>query len=240
MRKLIAVIALFLACCTTKAQTTYNFSWIGGGKSDSSGNSLVMNVADVNTTQVNIVTLGLSNGCGSEQVYSYSPVSGPALVVGEWVKVVVNNLPGYSGDFQIVALGTDANGNPTFTVNFHSCFAGGSGTAYAGSSANPFFNLGTPAYNWEAGVSCQANSAFNFTLLHADGTLTSEVSNTLTCSTSSPPGSRNVTVTASFSGMLSTGQRFTGTFTTSGYIGLCRCYLSGHYIATSASWSLTY
>lgn len=244
MRKLaaIAVLGLICACRSSAQTTTYSFNWTGGGAADSSGDSLVMNVPDVNTTQVSILTAGLANGCDSDQVYSYAPVSGPALVVGEWVKVVLGNLPAYSGNFQITALGTDANGNPTFTVNHLSCFSGGSGTAWAGPSANPFFYLSTPAYNWEYGANCDpSKSVFHFTLLHTDGTLSQEMStpNTVTCSIPHNPTTRNVTLTGSFSSTLTTGETVTGTFTTSGYIGLCKCYLSGKYIATSASWTIT-
>lgn len=242
--RLLSIIALGLICaCSLSAQTTtYNFSWthpnttIGG-----SGSTVMMNVPDINTTQATITKVGLANGCGSDQVYSYDQASltGPAFVVGEWVKVVINNLPGYSGDFQIVMLtpaGKDPNGNPTdpsFTVNRKSCFSGGSGTAWAGSSANPLFSL--------IGYNCDpSKSTFAFTLLHSDGSLSYEISgsNTVTCSKTIGPYT-NETVTASFSGTLSTGQTYTGTFTASGYIGECRCLYSGKFIVTSAQWSIT-
>lgn len=242
MRKLavIAAAVLGLAACTaSRAQsTTYPFSWTGNDKA-SSGDVLLMNVPDVNTTQAKVINLTLANGCGSEQVYVYDAGSlvGPAFVVGEWVKVVVTNLPGYSGDFQIVATGTDASGNPSFTVNHLSCFSGGSGTAWAGSSANPFLYLSAPASSWEYGVTCDpSKSMFHFTLLHSDGSLTQEMStpNTVTCSIPHNPTTRNVTLTGEFSSTLTSGEAVTGTFTTSGYIGL-----DGKYHAMTAAWSIT-
>jgi hypothetical protein len=53
---------------------------------------------------------------GGSTTYSYAQLSGPPLKVGESITVSSMSDGGNNGTFTILALGTDASGNPTFSV----------------------------------------------------------------------------------------------------------------------------
>ena len=61
------------------------------------------------------ITAAAQNGANT--TYSYAPVSGSPLKVGASITVSAMSDGGNDGTFTITALGTDASGNPTFTVS---------------------------------------------------------------------------------------------------------------------------
>jgi hypothetical protein len=62
-----------------------------------------------------IKVVAASQNAGST-TYSYAQLSGPPLKVGESITVSSMSDGGNNGTFTISALGTDASGNPTFSV----------------------------------------------------------------------------------------------------------------------------
>ena len=54
---------------------------------------------------------------GSNATYSYAPISGAALQIGQNITVTNMAVGGDNGTFTINSLGTDGAGNPTFTVS---------------------------------------------------------------------------------------------------------------------------
>ena len=69
-------------------------------------------------TQVPLSQVRISDATqnGSQTVYSYSLISGPALAVGQSITIADMGVGADDGTFTISGLGTDAKGNPTFTV----------------------------------------------------------------------------------------------------------------------------
>ncbi|HKW16284.1 MAG TPA: hypothetical protein VJO35_02125 [Terriglobales bacterium] len=63
------------------------------------------------------LTISAVSASGSDDTYSYALISGPALKVGQSVTISGMSNGGDNGTFTIGALGTDASGNPTFTVS---------------------------------------------------------------------------------------------------------------------------
>ena len=64
-------------------------------------------------SQVRILAAAVN---GSNITYSYTPVSGPALSVGQSITISAMANGGNNGMFTIAALGSDTAGNPTFAV----------------------------------------------------------------------------------------------------------------------------
>jgi len=69
-------------------------------------------------TQVPLSQVRISDATqnGSQTVYSYSLISGPALAVGQSITIADMGVGADDGTFTISGLGIDAKGNPTFTV----------------------------------------------------------------------------------------------------------------------------
>jgi hypothetical protein len=239
VKKAVWTLALLVGATATHAQT---YNWNGYVREGSFQHTLSLNVPATVST-VNILAANLENGCDSDQVYSYDANSlvGPALVVGETVQVVVRNFPSVSGLGQIINLGTDGNGNPTFTLNRLSCtvISYASGTANAGPGFNYFLYFNPN--DGPTGV-CDSNlSHVTAGFVDADGVFQNAPSatGTVTCSnTFNSVGGYGEITTGSFSGVDSTGQPFTVNFTISSKSSQGR-YGSGYY-ATSVQWTITH
>lgn len=228
--KLASLSLLFLLAVSLAAQgTTYN--WTGGfaayDRDGSFSNTLSLTVPAAVTT-VNITASRLENGCDSYIVDTYTITSGPALQIGEYAQV--QGVP--AGMFQILDLGTDADGNSTMTLGAKSCDSGpNSGTATVGPGFHYFLHF--TGGNGSLGV-CDSQSAIIAGFLDANGILQSapSASGNVACSNSSPDGGYTVITTGSFSGTDSTGQPFTASFTLTNRNGRYGRY------AQSAQWSL--
>jgi hypothetical protein len=207
VKRILAVAIALLACaCSSRAQNTY--TWDTGGfapydRDTVSGNPLSLTVP-ANVTVVNITaSTDDTSPCG-DSVNSYSLTSGPAPQIGEWAQV--QGIP--AGFFKIIDVGTDAEGNPTFTLSDYNCESGPhSGTAFIGPSFNYYLHF-------TSGV-CDGRSSVTAGFFDANGVLQSAPSATgsVTCSTTSPDGGFTHVTKGSFSGTDSTGQPFTATFT---------------------------
>jgi hypothetical protein len=207
VKRILAVaIALLAAAWSSRAQATY--TWDAGGffsytRDTVSGNPLTLTVpADVAVVNI-IASTDNTTPCG-DSVNTYSLTSGPAPQIGEYAQV--QGIP--AGFFKIIDVGTDAEGNPTFTLSDYNCESGPhSGTA----SIGPAFNY----YLHFTGGLCDSRSSVTAGFFDETGTLQSAPSATgsVTCSTTSPDGGFTHVTKGSFSGTDSTGQPFTATFT---------------------------
>lgn len=201
-----AAVAVLGFACTLSAQT---YTWSGGGfaaydRDTVSGNPLYLTVP-ASTTVVNIIASSDNTKPCGDSVNSYTLISGPVPQIGEYAQVL--GIP--AGFFKIIDVGTDGNGNPTFTLADYNCESGPhSGAATIGPAFNYYLHFTNGA--------CDSLSHVTAGFLDTNGVLQSVLSTTgsVTCSTTLADGGYQHVTSGSFSGTGSDGLVHTVTFTT--------------------------
>lgn len=214
MRKLIsfaiAVLGL-LACQSSASAQTYDWN---GGPYNQDANYASRSMRLTVNALVTTVNVTASHPESQDTVDTYTLASGPAPQVGEWAQVG----GAMRGRFQIVDLGTDANGNPTMTLaEWTDWSVPNSGTATIGPALaySLYFN-GPNGQGVGPTATCDpANSSITAGFLDSNGNLQSAPSGsgTVTCSNSTPDRGITIITTGTFSGTASNGLAFTATFT---------------------------
>lgn len=146
---------------------------------------------------------------------------------GDCVPCLVRRIGIPAGFFQIIDVGTDSQGNPTFTLSDYNCESGPhSGTATIGPALNYYLHFTSGA--------CDNQSSVTAGFLDVNGVLQSAPSatGTVSCSTTLSNGGYAHVTKGTFSGTDSTGHAFTASFTTTDWNGRFGRY------AQSAQWTI--